>query len=88
MATEDPYGERKSEHRKDVKVTHQPELLEKGDEAVQDAVNPVHCSETKGKVTELCASAETRAQTSSRPPLDQGLTHTNKALMVEFQAAG
>lgn len=22
--------------------THQPELLEKGDEAVQDAVNPVH----------------------------------------------
>lgn len=57
LATEDLYRQRKNEHRKNVKVTHQPELLEEGDEAVQDAVDPVHCSETKRKVTELCASS-------------------------------
>lgn len=48
---EDPAREKMSEHRKTLKVTCQPKLLEEGDEALEGAVDAVHCSEAKKKVS-------------------------------------
>lgn len=67
-----------------MKVTYQPELLQQGNEALQDTVDPVHCSEMKRKVIELCVSSTVPGSDILQPTLDHGLTHTNKALSVEF----
>lgn len=67
-------------------ITWQPELLKEGDETLKYAVDPVHCSETKGNVGKDGGPSRTPGVRHHSPMLqNQSTPHANRALTCNFR---
>lgn len=64
-------------------ITWQPELLQEGDEALKHAVDPVHCSETRGDVSQ--DGDPSRAPGSGSLPAAPGPRHAPRKQSPNMQ---
>lgn len=66
-------------------ITWQPELLKEGDEALKYAVDPVHCSETRGNVGKDGSPSRAPGSGSLPMPQSQSAPHANRAVTCNFR---